>query len=124
MEPPQPPTSPPPRPPRTRAQIPGTADMSVEQRVHGQVVSQSSHTEKIPTTLDNCPHPAYVSVRGGLTEQPIPYNSIKIEIGITLPCLPVMEGPGGVEETYKILSDKVEELIQREKELVTNGGEA
>lgn len=63
----------------------GTATFDIEVKKGKEVIFQDSYSKelqgfKVPTK------PAYVEVRSGLTMSPIPFESIRVDVGITIPC--------------------------------------
>jgi hypothetical protein len=67
-------------------------------------------TEVITKGCDH-PNPAYVTVSGGITKNLGDFNSAKIGIEVTMPCLPTQ---AGVEECYAEISAIVDHLMDVE----------
>ena len=57
--------------------------------------------------------PAYVKVSASVTKQPRPYESVRVQVDISLPCNPV---GSEIEHAYDIASSWVNEKIQEELE--------
>ena len=76
-------------------------------------MDQVDNTDRVDAgLLENCPHPAYVTVKGGLTKTtPIKFESVRVDVSICMPCLPT---DAAIEETYTHISGTVDDLINRE----------
>ncbi len=55
-------------------------------------------------------HPAYVRVNVGSTYSTAPYESLRLDVSVTLPCL-----PSEVDETFDLASDLVAERMGEEE---------
>lgn len=55
--------------------------------------------------------PAYIRVGVGATKNMGPYESLRVDVAITMPCR-----PDSIEETYKAVSEQVYELLNTELE--------
>lgn len=65
----------------------GSAHASRSHRVSGQEVSTRETSHEIEDHLD-CANPAYVGVQQALTRNLGNYESLKLGVNISLPCLP------------------------------------
>jgi len=106
---------------RKRTRQLGSISKSTKQKAMGEVVATKDHTDPIPVDEEVGEHPAYVMVKGAVTKNLGNYESIKVEVSIGMPCHNNMKA---VEDTYKVISDKVDELIEREERLAKEGGVA
>lgn len=68
--------------------------------------------EEETSTLEIIPfesEPAYVRASAGVTKSLAPYESLRVDVAITMPCY-----PEEVESVYQQVSDKVYDLLSRE----------
>lgn len=106
---------------RTRKQ--GSEGTIVKQASHvvsGETVSEAQTVERMPNVCDD-PNPAYVGVTGAVTKQPVKFESVKVQVSISLPC-PATEQ--AIRETYDRASLLVEEFvgIELENAMQQHGG--
>ena len=89
----------------------GTVTKSVEKKNRGVVVSSSENVEKFKGA--ECLNPAYVTVNGSITKNLGDFNSIRVQVGISLPCEPAeLE----VRATFDKASAMVDEFVGLELE--------
>lgn len=99
---------------RPRVRQPGTVSTTVTHSTAGQVTGQVSNTDHVPApSAEDVPHPAYVTVRGGVTVNMGNFNSVKCEVAISMPCAPNAEA---CEQTYADCSAFVEEKLLKERD--------
>lgn len=97
---------------RTRAE--GSVSTSRQQKHSGEMADEEAETRRVPVNIEDCQNPAYVQVGGGITKNMGDFNSIRVDVKVTMPCLPTDDK---VREVYKELSDTVDELLTEELEL-------
>lgn len=89
----------------------GTITTLTERKNKADTLSSKSKVRKIPTTklpVD----PAYVSIGAGLTENLGNFESLRIDVRVSLPC---GVSDAEVKETAKRASDLVQEFIEQER---------
>ena len=79
-------------PPKVRSKVQratgrGTVTTSRQQNRGAERGEEVSDTRDFEDEV-NCPNPAYVSVSQGLTKNMGDYNSVKLNVHVSLPCLP------------------------------------
>jgi hypothetical protein len=102
-----------PTPPKVRSRV---------QRATGRgtvtTSRQINREEEVSDTRDfedevNCPNPAYVSVSQGMTKNMGDYNSVKINVHVSLPCLPYDDD---IRRAHVRASKLVNEFLDEEYE--------
>lgn len=89
----------------------GTIAISSEVKSSGDVKAKVSAVNKEIVTELDCANPAYVRVDGGLTKNLGDYNSAKIGVSVSLPCLPNKDA---IKACYKEASELVDEFMDSE----------
>ena len=60
--------------------------------------------------------PAYVRASAGMTKSLGPYESLRVDVSITLPCY-----PAEVDDVYQQVADSVAEKLEKEVDTYLNG---
>jgi hypothetical protein len=100
---------------RTRAHR-GTTSVSksVTQKQGREVTrEEESVTERDPIDIGAIDNPAYVRVGGGITKNLGDFNSLRVDISVSLPCPPNEEA---INTAYTSASSIVDTLISQELE--------
>lgn len=87
----------------------GSVSVSSQTKINGS--NESKETTDSAYVELNTPSPAYVKVSGGLTKNMGDYNSVRIDVAVTMPCLPTDQD---VRSTYESVSKLVDELLSKE----------
>lgn len=93
-------------------------DLHVERRESGKVVDEKKRTPRQVQEADRDRVDAFARVRvgGSVTQNMGDFNSVRVSVEVELPCKPTTMD---IEETYGLLSEKVDEFLERELELAT-----
>jgi hypothetical protein len=92
----------------------GTLSRSTETKSRGQTIDKQEATEKIPSP-ESIVNPAYVVVKGGMTINTGNFESARIDVSISMPCLATQDE---VMKTYKEISAWVDDLLTQEEQKV------
>jgi len=92
----------------------GTIAVSREVKSSGDAQAKVTEVNKEITTELNHPNPAYVRVDGGLTKNLGDYNSAKVGVSVSLPCLP---DEASLRKCYADASKLVDEFMDAEYKL-------
>ena len=72
-----------------------------------------------PLFLEDVQHVALVCIKGGVTRNMGEFEFIRVDAEVTMPCLPIEEGEGGINWAKEFCSRKVTEFINDEVALAT-----
>lgn len=99
--------------PAPHVQERSVAHISGSIRKGKEVIEEASRQEVMETRqFEPGEHVAYVRVSAGTTHNLQDFNSLRIDVSITLPCR-----VGEIDEAYAAVSEKVSELHTKEAEL-------
>lgn len=98
-----------PRPKKTQNE--GTIDIKRIQYSNGELSEEKELQETVPCPTFGNVEVGRISVRGSITKNLGDFNSVRVECGLELPCLPELSE---VDRVYSIASNFVEEKIQQE----------
>ena len=84
----------------------GSITKTMEKKDHGVVVKSAEKTEKFKA--ESIINPAYVTVNGSVTKNTGNFESVRVQVGISLPCL---ADEKTVTKTFNRLSEMVEQFV-------------
>lgn len=100
-----------PQHPPCRVRLPGQATISTEIRNGGEVVAERTETVQFDSGYEAIRNPAYVGVKGGVTQSPRQFEFIRIDVEVRLPCHAHDEA---LDAAYQRASRKVNEYLNAE----------
>ena len=98
-----------PRPKKTQNE--GTVDIKRVQYQNGKLAEETESQETIPCPTFGDVEVGRINVRGSITRNLGDFNSVRVEVGLELPCLPELSE---VDRVYDIASSFVEDKIKQE----------
>ena len=97
---------------RTRTRPTAAISTSRETSVRGESIEKVENTDKVDVSLENIRNPAYVMIKGGLTKNIGNFESVRVDVSVSMPCAP---NDQAILETYGKVSLMVDDLITREQ---------
>ena len=101
-----------------KTQTEGSIDVKRIQYSNGQLSEEKETLETIPCPTFGEVEVGRINVRGSITRNLGDFNSVRVEVGLELPCLPELSE---VDRVYNIASNFVEEKIKAELDNATVG---
>lgn len=98
--------------PRRLVEEKGKLAVTADLKHRGQI-QQQNRTEEVlgVRRFKDGEHPAYVRVSAGMTINMGDFNSLRIDVSVTLPCL-----PEEIESTYEEASERTAQFVSIEQE--------